>query len=363
MTQDEINRVAQTLDQYYVYALCNKNDGTPFYIGKGHGDRVFNHEASALLEEESILTDDSLTQEDKNLKISQLTNKIKTILKEEDGDPIKVIIKWGLSEQEAFMCESSLINMLGYMGKKKVCCGELTNIVNGHASKQEKESVADVKTRAREVGEFLNECAIPERDISGIKQNVAFIKINQLYHKCIDEKGNVNDYNIKECTRGCWPIGKDKIAKDKNNKCKIDYIFALYRRRVVGIYHVTGVPYVTDLTKFPSFPPDEREMDRWKSIYSKLEDAKGVLSEKDYLHFEEQLKKEVKTANENGSQRVTEPNDILKLWRHRVYFLVDDDVPTDLHKYKNTLLTKGGSGDFFKSRRSVLYHFGRGNVK
>ena len=47
MTAEEQNRVVQTLDQgsnkYYVYALCTR-DGMPFYIGKGCGFRVFDHE-------------------------------------------------------------------------------------------------------------------------------------------------------------------------------------------------------------------------------------------------------------------------------------------------------------------------------
>lgn len=349
MTQEEQTRIEQTLDQgYYVYALCEE-DGTPFYIGKGRGDRVFDHEDAAKLAKDSIEADDTLTEEAKNEILNNQTDKIKTILSQ-NGNPVKVIIKWGLSQNEAFMCESSLINMLGYMGNKQVHCRALTNLVNGHASKQEKESVADVKTRARDVKAFLDECAILERDIDDINYNVAFIKINELYHRCLDENGNPDDSKIRECTRGCWPVGKDKINR------RIEYIFALYKRRVVGIYHVINVYSVLDQSDFPSFPEDVRKMDKWLSKYSKLEAAEKDLSPGDYNLFLDRLKPEEKTKKDK------KPQDVLNLWRRRVYFSVDNNVPEDLCAYKNTLL-KNSSGDFLKSQWPVQYHFGKKPAK
>lgn len=337
LTAEEKNRVEQTLNQYYVYALC-KNDGTPFYIGKGSGLRVFAHEDSAQLAKDSIDADDTLNKETKEKVLNQQTEKIKTIL-EEDIDPVKVIIKWGLTEHEALMCESSLINMLEYMGKKNVHCCTLTNIVNGHASKQEKESVADVKTQARDVETFLKECAVPERDINDIKHRVAFIKINKLYLDCFDENGNVVDWRVKECVRGCWPLAERRFKR-------IDYIFALYRRRVVGIYHVTKRHLVTEQDDFPTFPNDVREMDRWLSKYSSLSDAQQELSPENYNLFLQRLDKKDKT-----------PQEVLIFWRRRVYFSVDEKVSEDLYAYKNTLLTKNNSTDFLKSQWPIQYNF------
>ena len=63
MTPEECKRIQDTLGigprSYYVYALCT--DSGPFYIGKGKGLRILNHQDAALLAEESINADDTLS--------------------------------------------------------------------------------------------------------------------------------------------------------------------------------------------------------------------------------------------------------------------------------------------------------------
>ena len=66
MDEQEKKRVFQTLsgggtrnDNFYVYALCSGN--VPFYIGKGRGERILNHETCALMAKESIEADDTLS--------------------------------------------------------------------------------------------------------------------------------------------------------------------------------------------------------------------------------------------------------------------------------------------------------------
>jgi len=48
------NKVIEELG-YYVYALIDPRDNKIFYIGKGHGNRVFQHCLAAIQEDDETL--------------------------------------------------------------------------------------------------------------------------------------------------------------------------------------------------------------------------------------------------------------------------------------------------------------------
>jgi len=228
-------------DGYYVYMLCSKVTKTPFYIGKGINNRVWSHEEETKVFENSIKEEiraeiiansDNLSLDEIDAIIedripSDKCTEISKLLKSDDLEP--VIVKYGLTESEAFMVESALINMHNYTRNEP-----LTNIVNGHMSNREKFNRAR-KTEALSLTDFQNQCAIEEQAIStlntagtnGEKIRVAFIKINNLYQHCKNEQDP--ESAIYNATRGYWKIAKKNIAK-------IDYVFALYQSQVVGIY-------------------------------------------------------------------------------------------------------------------------------
>ena len=92
------DKVKQKLG-YYVYALTDPRDNKIFYIGKGINNRIFQHE--------------------EKLDNSNKSNRIKEILS--SGNKIKkLIISYGLSEKEAFVAESALINIMNYIDSQSL---------------------------------------------------------------------------------------------------------------------------------------------------------------------------------------------------------------------------------------------------
>ena len=52
MTSLQFDEKAQAAVGYYVYMLINPEDKKPFYVGKGKGNRVFQHIQDALNSDE-----------------------------------------------------------------------------------------------------------------------------------------------------------------------------------------------------------------------------------------------------------------------------------------------------------------------
>ena len=80
--------------QYYVYCLVDPRDKKIFYIGKGVGNRVFNHVIDALDENNESLKLDTIREIHKTgLEVSYY------------------IVRHGMTETEAYLVESVLIDM------------------------------------------------------------------------------------------------------------------------------------------------------------------------------------------------------------------------------------------------------------
>lgn len=227
----------ETTRKYYVYALCEKKDGKliPFYIGKGTGARVWNHKDEADKEYQEI-QEEYKNDKDKLDKALVTLDAKKKKIKSLGNNISHIIIKSGLTEYEAFMCESSLINLLNLKNLFYPNENELTNKVNGHSNKFEKE--AKIDTAAETVEGYVrkyckkpiikNELDEDQKDLRGKK--ILLQNINRTYNSCI-EFPTIDEQKkaILEAVRGFW---------DQGNPEKMDYVFAMYDGKIKGVYKV-----------------------------------------------------------------------------------------------------------------------------
>ena len=198
-------KALMALGECYVYGLIDPRGGKKeiFYIGKGTGNRVFEHER------ESISNPDS-----KTLKLETID-----AIKKEELEVEKIIIISGLTKDAAFAAEAALINVFRYIGS-------LTNIVAGHHS-----------AGALTVEEFERVNGAVDLEEGDIRHRILVIKINKLYkglHE--DEKGNPKDIDERElydAVRGVWRMSYNRAQT-------IDYVFGVYNSLIVAVYKPTA---------------------------------------------------------------------------------------------------------------------------
>jgi hypothetical protein len=188
---------------YYVYALIDPDNNRPFYIGKGQANRVFQHVNCALLED----------------TINNKYDKIREI-KDKNGEVKHIIIRHGLTENEAFEIEAALIDIFQYLDY------DVTNIQTGHHSQLDGLMSADEIIR-RYNAEELKKLSHP----------AIIININRQYLST--KKARSNDA-IYAATKEAWVIAKRNLSK-------IKYVLSEYRGLVVEVFEVENWYEVRDL--------------------------------------------------------------------------------------------------------------------
>lgn len=178
--------------KYYVYLLVDPRNDKIFYVGKGKGDRVFNHLQCAL----------STSDESDKLNI------IRDIIKA--GLEVKYyIVRHGMEEKEAFLVESVLIDLLTFRDFASVA--NISNIQAGHHQFD-----SGLKT-AEELEALYNGGYLEESDFV---DKVLLININGTYNKRSD---------IYESTRKAWKLSKSRV---KN----VEYVLSEYRGIIRAIF-------------------------------------------------------------------------------------------------------------------------------
>lgn len=182
------------MGEFYVYGLIDPRTDKIFYIGKGTGNRVFEHEKESL--------NNSDSEKLKLKTISEIVAEGKTVK--------RIIINSNLSEKEAYAAEASLINIFNY-----ICDVNLTNVISGHHSSE----VLTVEEFERIYGaEALNK--------EDIHHKVLVIKINKLF------KRNMTKEELYDVVRGVWRASLKRVQV-------VDYVFGVYNSLIVAVYKPT----------------------------------------------------------------------------------------------------------------------------
>lgn len=212
--------------KYYVYFLKDSRTDTVFYVGKGVGNRIFNHLDCAI---------ESDGETEKLDTIRDIINSGNTV-----GH---FILRHGLDEKTAFEIEAALIDFVGMQN--------LSNLQGGHYSSDFGLKTAEEISAIYEAEDLLTD--IP----------LILININRLYRR------DMTDKELYDSTRKAWVIG--------SRKEKAKYAVATYRGLAREIYKIEDW-FPIDVNGKPRWgfngsvaDNEVRESLRYKSISSYFE--------------------------------------------------------------------------------------------
>ena len=228
--------VAERL-KHYVYRLVDPRNGETFYVGKGTGDRVFDHvnEVPGPLDE------------------SEKRKRI-TSIRSESLEPLHVIHRHGLeSEDAAYLVESVLMD--AYPG--------LTNTMQGEGAKEFGAAIADTlearhaprrnerasgtgsSAREEEAQEEWAQAAAArhhsrtdETDEIPLDGPVVTIKITD---RVLKER----DHDVYETTRSRWIIGPERLM---TLRATPHVVLAILKMKCIAAYEVPKFGWKVDTT-------------------------------------------------------------------------------------------------------------------
>jgi hypothetical protein len=219
MNQHEITEFPkEVIDElkYYVYRLIDPRNGETFYVGKGKGNRVFNHMKCALSSEES----------------DEINDKLQTIREIHAAglSVIHVIHRHGMDEENAFEVEAALIDSYP----------SATNIMGGTGSND---------YGPMNALEIINKYAAEE---AVFDHKILMITINR----------SASERGIYDATRFAWKISKTKVEK-------VEYVLAVIQGIIVGVFQPLKWMVASEVN-FPKFHVDR--LDRIGFVGSEAEE-------------------------------------------------------------------------------------------
>lgn len=185
--------------QFYVYCLVDPRDNRIFYIGKGCGNRVFQH------------ANDAISTNDDNLRLEIIRDIISK------GYSVKYfIIRHKLTEAVAYQIESTLIDFLTF--KDFNLTTVLTNIQSGyHQWNEGIKSIEDIIA--------LYDCN--PLNVVG-SDRLMIVKLNKTYEGKSSEKIYQRD-SMYEKVRKYWKLNPEKARR-------VDFVLAVFKGIVRAVY-------------------------------------------------------------------------------------------------------------------------------
>jgi uncharacterized protein len=192
---------------HYVYMLLKPGEqhSMPFYVGKGQGDRVFDHLRCALKPENGTAVDET------SVKYEVIRS-----LQKEGREVEHVIVRHGLATaEEALTVESAIIDVLSHCGH------DLTNLMKGYKSLEKGLMTVD------EINRLYNAPLL-----KSLPDDCVIININRQYKRGATPK------DIYEATRKTWRIAESKLL-GPNGEILRKYVLSEYRGLIVEVFEVT----------------------------------------------------------------------------------------------------------------------------
>lgn len=232
----------ETIDhlKYYVYTYADPTNHEIFYIGKGTGNRIFAHEKDAAQDR---------YESNKIERINQLT--------QHGQQPELHIIRYGLSETEAFVLEAGLIRTFLYCHPHSYFNSDidLTNKVAGHDHDQ-----------TGTPGELELCFAAPAITCAAISlPHAVAIMIDQPHLMLSATSFKKHQALVKQHVCGDWCMSLYKAQQ-------VQTVIALIKNTnglIAGIYQVQGMPKVIEAPT-PKQPQHQRIRFRLKGMPSDL---------------------------------------------------------------------------------------------
>ncbi|HPM03343.1 MAG TPA: excinuclease ABC [Candidatus Cloacimonadota bacterium] len=180
----------------YVYILQDPRDSKIIYIGKGTGNRVFEHVQAAIND----------PKETDKLDLIREINKISKVK--------HYIVRHGIDSDVAHHIEATLIDLFTNENFKMLA--NITNIVSGHYTKDK---------GMKSVEEINFQYSKSPLRLEDIKHNVLVININKTFNKSCYE----DEKQIYEATRKYWRINEKRLKQ-------IEYVFSEYKGLVLAVF-------------------------------------------------------------------------------------------------------------------------------